>query len=68
MDVPLSKSMKMTVGDEKVTNSVFYNLHNSIYILRQQKEWMGKSRKWPVLMTFSTIDLFMSSGIFIHRT
>ena len=25
------------------------------YILRQQKDWVGESRKWPVLLTFSTV-------------
>ena len=26
-------------------------------ILRQQKNWIGGSRKWPVLLTFSTVSV-----------
>ena len=27
----------------------------TIHILRQQKDWVVGSRKWPVLLTFSTV-------------
>ena len=32
MDAPLSKSMKMTVGDEKVNNRFFFTIYTIPYI------------------------------------
>ena len=31
----------------------------TIPVLRQQKDWVGGSRKWPVLLTFSTVFMLI---------
>ena len=33
---------------------------DAIPILRQQKDWVGGSRKWPFLLMFSTIFMLIS--------
>jgi len=37
----------------EVAFELFCNL-GTLSILRQQKDWVGGSRKWPVLLTFNT--------------
>ena len=38
---------------------IFFSPLGTIPILRQQKDWVGGSRKWPVFLTFSTVFMLI---------
>ena len=45
--------------DEIIFEVTFLLQLGTIPILRQQKNWVGGSRKWPVLLTFSTVFVLL---------